>query len=143
MFDSWSEDQVLSSHSLRLSWGGSVVYAESIKRTASSSSEVDVTGMNSYITEDNENTDRKMIWKEVESCVADPGELNVEFLAVSADITDLPDSVGCKRSLQVVEKETGNTLMSYQAILTQVSFDAAVGQYVRGSVTFRLSGYKE
>jgi hypothetical protein len=148
MFDSWSEDQVLSSHSLRLSWGGSVVYAESMKRTASSSSEVDVTGMNSYITEDNENTDRKMIWKEVESCVADPGELNVEFLAVSADITDLPDSVGCKRSLRVLEKDndgnaTGNVLISYQAILTQVSFDAAVGQYVRGSVTFRLSGYKE
>lgn len=137
-----------SSHCLKLYWGGNVFYANSIKRTASSSTEVDVTGMNSTVTSDPDNTDRKMIWKEVESCVADPGEVNVDFWAVAADLRGLPDAIGYKRLLQVRELDTagantGNVLVSYQCILTKVDLDANVGEYVRGSVTFRLSGYKE
>jgi hypothetical protein len=137
-----------SSHCLKLYWGGNVFYANSIKRSASSATEVDVTSMTSTITSDPDNTDRKMIWKEVESCVADPGEVNVEFWAVSEDLYGLPDAIGYKRLLQVRELDqngnpTGSILLSYQCILTSVSLDANVGEYVRGSVTFRLSGYMD
>ena len=123
-------------------------YANSIKRTASSATEVDVTSMNSKITSDPNNSDRKMIWKEVESCVADPGEVTVDFWAVKEDLYGLPDALGYKKLLAVREVgtdgvETGTVLLSYQCILTKVDLDANVGEYVRGSVTFRLSGYKE
>lgn len=136
-----------SSHCLKLYWGGSVFYANSIKRSASSASEVEVTGMNSTITSDPNNTDRKMIWKEVESCVVDPGEVTVDFFAASRDFYRLPDAIGNKRLLVVKERSTSGVelptvLLSYQCILTKVDFDANVGEYVRGSVTFRLSGYK-
>ena len=118
-------------------------YANSIKRSVSSATEVDVTGMNSTITSDPNNTDRKMIWKEVESCVADPGEVSVDFWAVAEDLYGLPDAVGYKKLLQVKHVDTGAVLLSYRCILTKVDLDANVGEYVRGSVTFRLSGYKE
>ena len=137
-----------SSHCLKLYWGGNVFYANSIKRSASSSTEVDITNMDSTITSDPKNTKRKMIWKEVESCVADPGEVTVDFWAVKEDFYGLPDAIGYKRLLQVKEvgvdgRETSKVLVSYQCILTKVDLDANVGEYVRGSVTFRLSGYKE
>ena len=137
-----------SSHCLKLYWGGSVFYANSIKRSASSATEVDVTSMESTVTRDPSNTKRKMIWKEVESCVADPGEVTVDFWAVKEDLYGLPDAIGYKKLLNVKEvgtdgKETGLTLLSYQCILTKVDLEANVGEYVRGSVTFRLSGYKE
>jgi hypothetical protein len=145
-----------SSHCLKLYWGGDVFYANSIKRTASSATEVDVTSMDSTITSDPNNTDRNMIWKEVESCVADPGEVTVDFWAVKEDLYGLPDAIGYKKLLAVKELgttvdssgrpqsyETGVTLLSYQCILTKVDIDASVGEYVRGSVTFKLSGYKE
>jgi hypothetical protein len=137
-----------SSHCLRLFWGGGVFYVTSIKRSASSAVEVDITHMNSQITRDPKNTDRKMIWKEVESCVADPGEVTVDFWATKEDFYSLPDSVGHKKLLQVKEvlqngQVTNNVILSYQCILTKVDLDVNVGEYVRGSVTFRLSGYKE
>lgn len=137
-----------SSHCLRLYWGDDVFYANSIKRAASSSTEIDITNMDSTITSDPNNTDRKMIWKEVESCVADPGEVTVDFWAVKEDMYGLPDAIGYKRLLNVKERDadgndTSNVLLSYQCILTKVDLEANVGEYVRGSVTFRLSGYKE
>lgn len=103
--------------------------------------------MNSKFTADPDNTDRKMIWREVESCVADPGELSIEFFAISRQMYALPDAIGLKKLLTVRERdlngnETGNVLVSYQAVLTKVDLDASVGEYVRGSVTFKLSGYK-
>lgn len=97
--------------------------------------------MNSQFTADPSNTDRKMIWKEVEACVADPGELSIEFFAVSSQMYALPDAIGLKKLLTV--RDSGSALFSYQAILTRVDLDASVGEYVRGSVTFKLSGYKE
>jgi hypothetical protein len=84
-----------------------------------------------------------MMWKEFESCVADPGEVTVDFWAVKEDLYGLPDAIGYKRLLAVRERESGETLLSYQCILTKVDLDASVGEYVRGSVTFKLSGYKE
>jgi hypothetical protein len=137
-----------SSHCLKLYWGGNVFYANSIKRSASSATEVDVTSMDSTITSDPKNTNRKMIWREVDSCIADPGEVAVDFWAVKEDLYGLPDALGYKKLLQVKEvgtdgRETSNVLLSYQCILTKVDIEANVGEYVRGSVTFRLSGYKE
>lgn len=138
-----------SSHRLSLSWGTNAFAVTSLKRSASSSVEVDVTGMDSYFTSDPENTNRKMIWREVESCVADAGELAIDFIATSgSQIYALTDSIGIKKLLKVNERgsdgnDTGNVLISYQAILTKVDLDASVGEYVRGSVTFKLSGYKE
>jgi len=104
--------------------------------------------MDSRVTQDPRNTQRKMIWKEVDSCLADPGEVSVDFWAVAADLYSLPDAIGYKKLLTVKEldqygADTGNILLSYQCILTKVDLDASVGEYVRGSVTFKLSGYKE
>lgn len=104
--------------------------------------------MDSFITVDPDNTDRSMMWKEVETCVADPGEVSVEFWAISPQIVNLAEYVGFKKPLTVNERdtdgeETGKVLISYQAILTKFEIDASVGQYVRGSVSFRLTGYRE
>jgi hypothetical protein len=139
---------MLSSHCLSLRWGDAAFGVTSLRRSASSAVEVELTSMSSQFTSDPDNTDRKMIWKEVEACVADPGELTIEFFAVGRQMYTLPDSIGLKRLLTVNERDldgnlTGNVLVSYQAILTKVDLDASVGEYVRGSVTFRLSGYKE
>jgi len=139
---------MLSSHCLSLSWGNAAFAVTSLKRSASSAVEVDLTSMSSYFSSDPDNTDRKMIWREVEACVADPGELSIEFFAVGSQMYALPDAIGLKKLLTVNERdldgnETGNVLVSYQAILTKVDLDASVGEYVRGSVTFKLSGYKE
>lgn len=136
----------LSSHSLKLYWGDSTLYATSIKRTASSASEVDITSMESLYTEDFENTDHKMVWKEVDTGIADPGEFSVDFFASRDDVIDVPDSIGCTRTLRVVEidDEGGESdVLSWKAFLSQCSFDQSVGQFVNGSVTFRLSGYRE
>lgn len=89
-----------------------------------------------------------MVWKEVESGIADPGEITIEFFAISSQMYALPDAIGWKQLLTVTERDeqgndTGNTLVSYQAILTKVDLDASVGEYVRGSATWKLSGYKE
>jgi hypothetical protein len=137
-----------SSHCLSFSWGENAFNATSIKRSASSAVEVDVTHMESKITSDPQNTDRKMIWKEVESSVVEPGEVAIEFFAVSTQMYALPEAIGWKQLLTVTERDldgndTGNVLVSYQAILTKVDLDAAVGEFVRGSATFKLSGYKE
>jgi len=133
-------EEPFSSHRLSLSWGSNAFAVTSLRRNASSAVEVDLTSMDSQFTADPDNTDRKMIWKEVESCVADPGELSIEFFAISRQMYALPDSIGLKKLLTV--RDTGSALFSYQAILTRVDFDASVGEYVRGSVTFKLSGYK-
>ena len=137
-----------SSHCLSFSWGENAFNATSIKRSASSAIEVDVTNMKSKITSDPLNTDRKMIWKEVESGIADPGEITIEFFAISRQMYALPDAIGWKQLLTVTERDlqgndTGNVLVSYQAILTKVDLDASVGEFVRGSATWKLSGYKE
>jgi len=137
-----------SSHCLSISWGSNAFAVTSLKRSASSAVEVDLTSMDSQFTSDPENTDRKMIWREVDSCVADPGELTIEFFAISRQMHALPDAIGLKKLLTVRERDfsgrdTGDVLVSYQAILTRVDLDASVGEYVRGSVTFKLSGYKE
>jgi hypothetical protein len=136
-----------SSHCLIFSWGDNAFNATSIKRSAASATEVDVTSMSSTITSDPDNTDRKMIWREVESCVSDPGEITIDFFAVARQMYALPDAIGWKKLLTVNERDlqgndTGNVLVSYDAILTKVDLDAAVGDFVRGTATFKLSGYK-
>lgn len=88
-----------------------------------------------------------MIWREVESCVSDPGEITIDFFAVARQMYALPDAIGWKKLLTVNERDlqgndTGNVLVSYDAILTKVDLDAAVGDFVRGTATFKLSGYK-
>jgi hypothetical protein len=129
----------VSSHSIKLNWAGNAFYATSIRRSASSATEVDITNIDSTITSDPNNSGRKMIWKEVESCVADPGEVSVEFFANENDMRTLVGRIGHKSTLTASMDGTA-VFFKHSCILSKVDFDASVGEYVKGSIVFRLSG---
>lgn len=123
---------------LTCSWGGTTMSVVSLQHDRSAAGEVDVTSFNSEVLYDQQNTDHAMVVKAVDYAVLDPGSVDLTFQA-STDILSLLDYVGTKRTLSF-SNEDASFSVSFGAFLTQISFDAKVGDAITGSCTFKLTG---
>lgn len=129
---------MISSQGLSCSWGDITMGVVSLQRSRSATSEIDTTSFNSEVVYDQQNTDHAMVVKSIDYAVIDPGEVGVSFQATT-DILSLLDYVGAKRTLSF-SSEDGSFGVSYGAFLTQISFDAKLGEFITGSCTFKLTG---
>lgn len=114
--------------------------------TSIDAAEIDITSMSSRVFEDPENTKRKLIARDFDSCFSPEGglELKVEFLT-DADLGNPWLLVGQKRALSIragVESHSpslANFFWNQNAILTSFSGGASTGEFIRGSATFKLT----
>ena len=102
--------------------------------------------MSSTVKTDPENTDRKYVVRDYDSGYAAQTEVSVEFVAGTVINTqNVTEWVGLSRPLSVtlpaddLGRGAGLRVTS-PAVLTQISLNVGVGDYVRGNATFRLSG---
>lgn len=121
----------VSSQGITVNWGTTSIGVTRMSYSGSAAAEVDITSMNSnYVTDPNFSR-HKMMKKVVDFGVIDLGELSCDFFGPGGFNSRL---IGTQRTLSV--SELG---MSSPAFLTAMSSEVVVGEFVRGSCTFRLS----
>lgn len=121
----------LSSHGITLSWGTTTIGVTSMQWSGSSAGEIDITSMESAVVEDEDWSTHKLVMKSVDYSVVDLGELTCEFFGPGGFTTY---QIGTQKLLTV-----GGTNLSRPAFLTRIGYQISVGEYVKGSCTFRLS----
>ena len=121
----------LSSQGITLSWGTTTIGVTRMSYSGSSAGEVDITSMSSTVVTDPNNTDHRLVKKDIDFSVIDLGELSCDFFGPAGFGIDV---LGTKNSLSV----SGLNLSS-PAFLTAISHEVVVGELVRGSCTFKLS----
>ena len=129
-------------------WGTTSYQLVSVRVTADAGSVIDITSMSSEVVEDHEDKTRKSIVPDWDTSVSSRygNEVSVEFLAGDEiTATNYFDCIGSKRTLTFkVPKPDKTTEFGFSiaktAILTQMELTAAVGDYVKGSATFKITG---
>jgi len=127
----------LPSQGLSCTWGVTAFNVTSLQYNASTSGEIDITGMDASVLSDPNWSSRKLVYKSVEYGVVDPGEVQIEFFA-NASAVLLSNSIGAKRLLSF-SGEGESFSVSFNAILTQFSVQMQLGEYVKGNCTFKLT----
>lgn len=98
--------------------------------------------MNAVVDSDPNNTNRKIVRRQVDFGVRDVGEVSFDFVADTTSV-GLEGLIATRRSVSFSSVSSGGvgafTLSSPHAFLTSVSYQAQVGDLVRGSLTFKLS----
>jgi|688.fasta_scaffold02400_19 hypothetical protein len=139
----------LSGHGATLTWGTHSLIVTSVSVSADAGSEIDMTSMSSEVVSDPYNSNRKLVVRDYDSCVSAKygNELTVEFLcgtnmATASNLT----MVGSKRLLTFAMK-TGDGatgvatyINSQTALMTQLQLSGSVGELMRGSASFKISG---
>jgi hypothetical protein len=133
-----------------LTWGTTRFLATSISVSASAGNEIDITSMSSEIVTDPENTNRKLVKQDFDSCFAtDGGEVSIEFFAPTGNW--IFSSVGMRKTMTlrfpidekgtIVLNSTDPNMLGIvkTAVMTQAQISATTGDFIRGSATFRLS----
>jgi hypothetical protein len=146
----------ITSQGTKVVWGGIELRATSVTYSASAGDEIDITSLASVVVTDPNNSYRRFVQREFDACFSgDAAEVTVEFFAAAN--TNLRNLVGYRRQLTVnmPETETGGFVTTISnvpgfvdaahsfsgfAVLGSVSYTATVGDYVRGSATFRMTG---
>lgn len=121
----------LSSQGIVLNWGTTAIGVTRMSFSGSAAGEVDITSMNSTVVTDDNNTDHRLIKKEIDYSIIDLGEVSCDFFGPVGFNVDL---LGTKNTLSV----NGLNLNS-PAFLSAISSEVVVGELVRGSCTFKLS----
>jgi len=137
---------LLTSQGAVLVWGDALIEPTSISVSVSGS-EVDITSMYSRVARDLENTGRTFVLRDVD-VFSREAEIACDFIATSPGLR--ANLVGYKRRLTISFSlgESGLVLVgqgqgfefSELAILTKLNFAASVGDNVRGSATFLVTG---
>lgn len=125
-----------------LTWGIENFYVKSIQFSNSLGSEIDITSMESLLTSDPYDSNRKLVVQDADSCFSGKGggEVSAEILIPNTSSATNPlDVIGSKRPLQIKLGVGGISIQS-TAILTQYQLGISVGEYVTASATFKLSG---
>jgi hypothetical protein len=140
----------LSGHGASLTWGTHSLVVTSISVSADAGGEIDVTSMSSEVVSDPYNSSRKLVVRDYDTWASSKygNEMSVEFVCgTQMAKSDTLAMVGSKRNLTLAFK-TGDgpsgsfeTYISSQtALLTQLQVTGSVGELMRGSMTFKISG---
>lgn len=121
----------LSSQGITLKWGTTEIGVTRMSYSGSSAGEVDITSMNSTMITDSNNTDHKLLKKEIDYSIIDLGEVTCDFFGPPGFNIDL---LGTRNNLSV-----SGLNLSAPAFLTGISSEVVVGELVRGTCTFKLS----
>jgi len=140
----------VSSHGTTLAWGTTSFLVTSLSVSAAAGNEIDITSMSSEVVTDSENTSRRLVKQDFDSCFAtDGGEVSIEFYAPTGNW--IFSSIGMKKTmaLRFPIDEFGTVVLASNdpnmigivktAVMTQAQITASTGEYIRGSATFRLS----
>jgi hypothetical protein len=137
-------------HGSTFTWGTTTFYLTSLQVNAQSGGEIDITSMSSEVVADSANTKHKLIVPDYDtSYSARYGtDIQIEFFA-GADLTtsNYFDCIGSKRLLTLKIPQSvdataspGLQILARTAAMTQMSLTGGVGEYVKGSATFKISG---
>ena len=110
--------------------GGELGSLLSIRVNGPSVSGTDVTSLESPIAGSGAGA---VMSRELDVLAIDPGSVSVTFFGAG-----LPADAGEKGELEVVV--AGSTVLSGEAYLASYEIEATVGDFVRGSATFQLTG---
>lgn len=140
----------VTSHGTSLEWGTTKFFVTSLSVSAAAGNEIDITSMSSEVVTDPENTSRRLVKQDFDSCFAtDGGEVSIEFFAPTGNW--IFSSIGMKKTMNlrfpideigtvVLASNNPNSLgIIKTAVMTQAQISASAGDYIRGSATFRLS----
>ena len=139
----------LSGHGASVMWGTHTLTLTSLSVSASPSSEIDITSMSSEVVSDPYESSHKLVVQDYDTFASAKygTEFSVEFYAGTAFASSHSLSmVGSRRNLSL-KFNVSTGAASYQtyidnrtALMTQMQITGSVGEYVRGSATFKLSG---
>ena len=108
---------------------------------SSSASEIDITSMYSRVANDLENSGRRFVIKD-NDVFSREAEISCEFLATNPGLS--VDLLGYRRLLVIQFRGENGLGTAFEwsdfAILSKLSFAASVGDFVRGSATFLVTG---
>lgn len=140
---------LLSGHGATLTWGTSALTVTSVSVSAEAGSEVDMTSMSSEVVSDPYNSNRKLVVQDFDTYVSSKygNELSVEFYCgTQMAKSDMLTMVGSRRNL-TFRIQTGDTpsvaetyISSATAIMTRLEMTGSVGELMRGSASFKISG---
>ena len=128
-------------HGAVCTWGTTRLNVQSVRASYSAPSEIDITGMRAIVDSDPNDTKRKIVRRQVDYGVRDLGEVSMDFVAGSS-VNGFSRLIGTRRSFSFVSGgsgASGYSLTSPFAYLTSFSIQAQVGDFIRGSLTFKLS----
>lgn len=99
--------------------------------------------MQAIVDSDPNDTNRKIVRRQVDYGVRDLGEVSLEFVA-NASVNSFSNLIGTRRSFEYVSTSNSPGVAGYRlyspfAYLTSFSVQAQVGDFIRGSATFKLS----
>jgi hypothetical protein len=133
---------MLTPHGAVCVWGTTRLSVQSVRASYSAPSEIDITGMQAVVDSDPNQTNRKIVRRQVDYGVRDLGEVSMDFFAGAA-VNNFSSLVGTRRPLTfsstATTSATGYAVTSPYAYLTSFSVQAQVGDFIRGSATFKLS----
>lgn len=139
----------ITAHPTTFTWGTTSFQIVSVQVSASAGGEIDITSMSSEVIADPNDPNRKLIVPdyEVARSARYGGEIAIDFYA-DPQITaaNYFDVVGSKRqfTLTIPGGEAGTTSGSFTiqktATLIDMQLSVGVGEYVRGSASFKISG---
>jgi len=132
-------------------WGTTALDVTSLQVNAShSGGEIDITSMSSEVVTDAEDQNRRLIVRDVDywESAKYGTDVSVDFFAKSSQFQSnwFFSSIGKKKRLTVTIPSNsyyGNqsfTFLDKTAALTAVTLGASVGELVKGSATFKISG---
>jgi hypothetical protein len=130
-------------HGAVCTWGTTGLAVQSLRFSCAAPAEIDITGMDAVVDTDPNMTDRKIVRRQVDYGVRDLGEVSVDFVAGTA-VDNFSRLIGTRRPLNFktsggISGVQGYSLTSPYAFLTSFSIQAQVGDYIRGSLTLKLS----
>lgn len=102
----------------------------SIRATGSSAGQTDITSMDSVVEGSGSSS---YVRRQYDVTVVDPGQVSITFFGVGPTA-----EVGDRGSLSV--EIAGATVLSGDAFLASYDVEASVGELVKGSATFQLTG---
>ena len=130
-------------HGAVCTWGNTRLNVQSVRASYSAPSEIDITGMQAIVDSDPNDTNRKIVRRQVDYGVRDLGEVSLDFVA-NTSVTNFSRLIGTRGLFEFKSSSNspgvgGYSLTSPFAYLTSFSIQAQVGDFVRGSATFKLS----
>lgn len=99
--------------------------------------------MQAIVDSDPNDTERKIVRRQVDYGVRDLGEVSLDFVA-NTSVNGFSRLIGTRKAFSFTSSSSspgigGYSLTSPYAYLTSFSIQAQVGDFVRGSLTFKLS----
>ena len=118
-----------------VTWGIHVLTVTSVSYSRAAAAEIDVTNLGSLYYGDPNNTDHKMVVKEIDFGMIELGEVQCEFFGAS---TFSESHIGTRAAISITNM--ANAPGGTQAYLTSLSINAKAGELISGSCTFKVSG---